>query len=198
MIDWELINEGNYKETLRMVVPRGWLVLYRDWTGDNEISTNMVFVEDLCHEWGVDGQMNDHGSQTSLIDEIELLKAKVHELQWRMNRVCSKLSMDEVTTKKGLKVGQEVYYVLDDALAPGIITSQQGCMYTLGFDDVLISENDLYPTREALIQSQIEHWQNMLEDEEPKVCEHEGDGERYLPEGMPVSYQCKKCREFYR
>ena len=53
MIKWEIIiNEHHeYKETKRLAVPRGWLVLYRDWTGDNEVSTNMVFVEDLHHEW---------------------------------------------------------------------------------------------------------------------------------------------------
>lgn len=54
MIDWEVINEGSLYETQRMYVPRGWIVLYRDWTGDNEISTNMVFVEDLLHEWEIE------------------------------------------------------------------------------------------------------------------------------------------------
>ena len=56
MNKWEIIIDERHqnKETKRLAVPRGWLVLYRDWTGgNNEVSTNMVFVEDLHHEWSV-------------------------------------------------------------------------------------------------------------------------------------------------
>lgn len=53
MIEWEIISDGHCNATKRLRVPRGWLVLYKDWAGDNEISTTMIFVEDLHHQWEV-------------------------------------------------------------------------------------------------------------------------------------------------
>jgi len=47
-------------------------------------------------------------------------------------------------------------------------------------------EEQLYPTKQALIYSQIEHWQNMLFPEIPE-CEHE---EYIALSGKPM---CRKC-----
>lgn len=70
-------------------------------------------------------------------------------------------------------------------------------------------ESDLYPTKQALIEAQLEYWRDMLCDElEQHVsdyctpfskCQHESDGIRYSSccEGV-TEFKCKKCGEFYR
>lgn len=55
MIEWELISDGYSNQTKRLAVPRGWLVLYQGWAEGSEISASMVFVEDLHHEWEIEG-----------------------------------------------------------------------------------------------------------------------------------------------
>lgn len=115
-------------------------------------------------------------------DKLKELEDKVHDLQWRMNQVCNKLSMEE-ETKSGhkFKIGDTVYRLNDE---DGIT----GCKVVdldIGSDEMYLcvdndsnqdenwwTEEQLYPTREALIRAQVEHWQGMLEGEEPKECEH--------------------------
>jgi len=86
-------------------------------------------------------------------------------------------------------------------------------------------EDELYPSREALIKHQIEHWHGLLFPEdcaraadtqkEPEECVHESDGFAYelnddvkilnrLRQGwngfvdlVPCRNKCKKCGEFY-
>jgi hypothetical protein len=55
-------------------------------------------------------------------------------------------------------------------------------------------EDVLYPSREALIQSQIEYWQSLAAD-----CEHVSDGRLYgaTEWGVTGHYKCVNCGMFY-
>lgn len=81
------------------------------------------------------------------------------------------------------------------------------------------TEEQLYPTRESLIQAQISHWKSMIEEpasltgegtkicarpdgdtKKPEECEHEPDGDYILsddPNDNFPTWECKKCGEFY-
>jgi hypothetical protein len=71
----------------------------------------------------------------------------------------------------------------------------------------------IYPTKQTLIEAQINMWQSMLEPKGFQVtadklqelireeCQHERDEHTYTP-GFPydskMHYRCKKCGEFYK
>lgn len=71
-------------------------------------------------------------------------------------------------------------------------------------------EEELYPTKSALIESQIEYWETMrareYENDVTKECQHESDGKQYTlqdkltPDGNRHLHhnKCLKCGEFYR
>lgn len=121
------------------------------------------------------------------------------------------------------KVGQKVWWFargcdeqLVESLVTEVLNSDDGFSYlSRDMDDGGMgghSESKLYPTREALIQSQIAHWQELLEpkasccsihaggDEEcKKECEHEPSASKWVsPADMIEKFKCKKCGEFYK
>lgn len=59
-------------------------------------------------------------------------------------------------------------------------------------------EYELYPTKQSLIEAQIEHWTKLKSDHsEDKVeCQHQDDGKIYFTK--PPKTRCIKCGEFYR
>lgn len=86
-------------------------------------------------------------------------------------------------------------------------------------DPVFIKEEDLYPSREILIQAQIDYWASLKNEEKSTrsddmsitsslknsemVCDHEDNGALYTfhKPGHWESFckrKCKKCGEFYR
>lgn len=89
-----------------------------------------------------------------------------------------------------------------------------------------LNEEKIYPSREALIQEQIDYWESLKFDDAieyvrknhdgtvknlaSKECQHESDGGWYYSHGericgaalhfanaKPDKYKCKKCGEFY-
>ena len=82
----------------------------------------------------------------------------------------------------------------------------------------LWDDDKLYPTKQALIESQITYWQSLLEPKEcqhlwvrgkcydcgiDKECQHESDRESFVkengvPPGLTARFKCKKCGEFYK
>ena len=73
-----------------------------------------------------------------------------------------------------------------------------------------IKEQDLYLSREELIETQIEYWQSLLPLTENSICQydntltdkmkiqcqHVSDDQIYT--SYPPQHRCKKCGEFYR
>jgi hypothetical protein len=65
-------------------------------------------------------------------------------------------------------------------------------------DDAWFTEEELYPSREALIDAQIEYWKGMKHEQiVPVDCEHEHDGGFFDLE-RDMRPRCKHCGEFYR
>ena len=63
-------------------------------------------------------------------------------------------------------------------------------------EDIKKNDIEFYSSKEQLIQAQIDHWTNLLEDESQEPCQHESDGAIYC--SNPPKNKCKKCGEFYR
>lgn len=126
------------------------------------------------------------------------------------------------------KVGDKVWYFQDSEIneftVDGFRQQNNHVEYTIhghGRGLTWRKETDLYPSREALIESQIEYWQSMAEENKKYYqgfgynggsgkCEHKSDGESYLDlhesdgevyahiqKGRQPSYLCKKCGDFY-
>ncbi len=128
-------------------------------------------------------------------------------------------------SKPKYKVGDIVYAVCIDnfelidltveSIALSEITNSFNYAFTNSFSS--IGEEQLYPTKPALIEAQIEHWLNIraryyendVKSDESKVdvdgCQHESDGLAY-PRGSDeplgpyefIRCKCTKCGEFYR
>lgn len=62
------------------------------------------------------------------------------------------------------------------------------------------NESELYPTKLALIEAQIEYWEKMrsreCKNEVTEECQHESDGCCYIDD--VAQSKCLKCGEFYR
>ncbi len=143
--------------------------------------------------------------------------------------------LQELTKPKcKYEVGQEVWRV-DDESKPWsfVISGVDHEKETLFLEDALVEhdmwwlEEQLYPTREALILAQIDYWKNLLAEEleqhvssycEPKcqhswinrtsdlrkLCEHCFEVEKCQHESDGLDYlsfppkaNCKKCGEYY-
>jgi len=101
------------------------------------------------------------------------------------------------TPEPKFKVGQEVWFE-DSMSALSFFVEDVFCNSLREWEYSGLQENDLYPTREALIISNIEHWKNLLS--EPQACEHERDGHFYsFSESGVIGFnsKCEKCGEFY-
>ena len=79
-----------------------------------------------------------------------------------------------------------------------------------------VMQSQLYPTRQFLIEAQIDYWQNLLNEEKPTSsccsahagstdeckdeCQHESEKLYMYSEycANPPVFECKKCGEFYR
>jgi len=140
-----------------------------------------------------------------LLERIEMLETLEEDLRWRMNQICNKLSMEEAKPELRYKIGDTVYGVYPNneitefrVLDIDLRTSK---MYACADDNnnhYYWAENDLYPTREALIRAHVEYWKSMLEPEEPEEpeeCVHE---KGMVSRHTCIEWQCKKCGEFYR
>lgn len=131
------------------------------------------------------------------------------------------LELKELTkTKPKYEVGQEVFALHRDQIIPFTIEKidSQGTEYWYCFRENEYQVNRfietiLYPTRQALIDAQIEYWQRLADSDDLGRCEyHQTDGIFYIKtergyireEPDPMSYpderltKCKHCGEFYR
>ncbi|HAU1312530.1 TPA: hypothetical protein F8R99_14185 [Legionella pneumophila] len=131
--------------------------------------------------------------------------------------------LEELTQPKPkYKIGDKAWY-LSDEYEPFLlfiedIDYDSDVMY-MDSNDNWWHEEQLYPSRESLIDAQIEYWKGMkqeqivpIEEMSPpfegevkgfdthKPCEHERDGILYRASehGSVASHRCKKCGEFYR
>lgn len=122
--------------------------------------------------------------------------------------------------KPKYKVGDKVYMtvVCGDKLLIDRDVIREACFmvnnweYTIesGSDDFFIAENELFVTKQELIETQIEYWQSLIDPDiqsnQSQVyvdgCQHEPDMNfandsrpRYIKSNNP---KCLKCGEFYR
>lgn len=105
--------------------------------------------------------------------------------------------LQELTQPKPkYEIGQEVWFILDrnihyqkiDDISKnkyGEWTYESNCLH--------LNEERLYPSRESLIDAQIEYWNSL------KKCQHESNGKMYgaMEWGAAGQLKCKKCGEFY-
>ncbi len=85
---------------------------------------------------------------------------------------------------------QDGYYFLNSIISPSV-----------GFT---AHEDDIYPTKQSLIEAQIEYWQKLRDepvteylcDKVATDCQHESNGLTYMTN--PPQNKCLKCWEFYR
>ncbi len=132
--------------------------------------------------------------------------------------------LQELTKPEPKYLYKEVVWLIDngnpiEGCICEISTGQYG-EYTYRFsDDSWRSESELFPTREALIEHQIEYWLKLKQEycTHPNKyyqegdgtydcddcgtlqmqwgCQHESDGMIYT--SIPPKNKCKKCGEFY-
>ncbi|HCJ1045987.1 TPA: hypothetical protein NQN30_000376 [Legionella pneumophila] len=142
-------------------------------------------------------------------------------------------SIDDLITKlKELTCPKPKYEVGDKVYVVGITGGlhrtaikeiNHGTYVLAGRPNIQFVEDSLYPTKEALIDAQIEYWHSLKEpvnpeDMQPKFegekisfrcfddemevnqCQHESDGISYRASdyGVIAHSRCKKCGEFYR
>lgn len=118
------------------------------------------------------------------------------------------------------KLKQEVWFLHHENIEKGFIdtiNTYNGCnIYHLITDDnegFQIGEGLLFPTRQALIEHQLQYWQKLYnealddhgiyrpdiqlnESQDVDRCSHESDGNIYT--SCPPQNKCIKCGEFYR
>jgi len=145
-------------------------------------------------------------------DCIDLLIAKLTELT----------QSDEPKPK--YEVGQQVWYFWNhdvvNTLVERVVVNEE-INYVVECGRVSMPESLTFPSREALIDAQIEYWQNLLRRDNhildcslcgqpslhifeiPKECHHESDGTIHAmanpgETGRLLMNKCKLCGEFYR
>ncbi len=115
--------------------------------------------------------------------------------------------LQELTAPKPkYAIGDYVWMVYLEEIYEFKILNNIGSKYILDrFKNGLVYESELHPTREALIQSQIDYWCSMrelkkpptVEDIEQESCQHESEGSFSHDGGLTETNKCKKCGEFY-
>ncbi|MFQ2987905.1 hypothetical protein ACKJL9_06345 [Legionella pneumophila] len=126
--------------------------------------------------------------------------------------------------KPKYEIGQEIWVLVDNEPVKSDIYRIIEKTFEYRIDPYgWIHEDNIYPSREALIDAQIEYWHSLKEpvnpedmrtefegekiifrcfDDEMEVnrCEHESDGISYRASdyGAIAHFKCKKCGEFYR
>lgn len=124
-----------------------------------------------------------------------------------------------VASKPRYELKQEVWFVVSGEIKKRYISQIYKNSET---DDYIIQaggyssiECNFYPSREALIQAQIDYWESLkfedaieyvrknhdgtIKNLAPKECQHESDGKMYgaMEWGATGQLKCKKCGEFY-
>lgn len=114
------------------------------------------------------------------------------------------IKLNELNTTPLAKysIGQEVWHLNDEYLPESFTID--GFDYTSDHEEYIYHEyehsgeawlkSQLYPTKESLIEAQIEYWKLQ------RLCQHENDGLIYRIERKKITYaenRCKKCGEFY-
>jgi hypothetical protein len=92
------------------------------------------------------------------------------------------------------KVGDTIWYIGEnkDEISSGLISeiiyfNDNLAQFRINDEVWFTFEDELYPTKTALIEAQIQHWQSLL----GLQCEHASLDESDLP-------KCFKCGEFYK
>ena len=132
---------------------------------------------------------DSHTAEEFYFDDIEGLLQKLKEL---------------TTPKPRYKVGQSLWYLDSQNIMSHLtVTKFYYCdeedtyCYDNGveWDSCAFQESYLFPSRESLVEHQIQYWQSLKEQES---CQHEGDGTIWrlttLEDGQG---KCIKCGEFY-
>jgi hypothetical protein len=159
-----------------------------------------------------------------MIDEqrIETLEDKVDDLRWRMNAVCNILTKkfgdeiagtpDELYMREDVNIQPLPKYAIGDrvwwldgrnTITSGVIIEGQvsgrgdGINY-LTDNKWCMFETQLYPSREDLIDAQVNYWCSLREPN--KSCKHESDSYYYITNHKPQKHsrKCKKCGAFYK
>jgi len=133
-------------------------------------------------------------------------------------------SIDEIITKlqeltkpePKYEVGQETWMIIGDypeiVKIDGIVQYENYWHYRTEYGS--LTEDELYPTKQSLIQAQIDYWQNLKHSQfankeyqelndinsnqdglDVNGCQHECDG---IDRNIESDRKCKKCGEFYR
>jgi hypothetical protein len=134
------------------------------------------------------------------------------------NSFCSK-SIDDLIAKlreltkpePKYQIGDIVWHINDEDevcsfLVNQVVSDQTGCSYEHDCDNPeWWLEDQLYPSREALIQAQIDYWQSLAnsDDSSPNSenidCEHKRSGPYFQRNvNEVIEKRCKHCGEFYK
>ncbi len=116
----------------------------------------------------------------------------------RMNQPKQKYKVGQEVWVKSYSVFNEGHMSMDAYKA--VVIPFRDCDYRRGEDlirticngdEYVCGESFVYPSREALIESQIQYWTKLKNE-----CHHQDDGNCYT--SHPSMCKCIKCGEFYR
>lgn len=109
------------------------------------------------------------------------------------------MNIDDLITKLQELTKKEPKFKIGD-----IVWWMSGNIPTEGFYTPSKKDAHLYPTKESLINAQIEYWSGLKDDgnilkwkyQGPSLCQHESNGMSYT--SNPPQNKCIKCEEFYK
>lgn len=115
-------------------------------------------------------------------------------------------------TKPKYKVGDEVWGLthgkeIFDLKIERIAFGYKDIEYHQDTKGWVVYESEIYPTKQALIEAQIEYWTCLRNEEKltqyedmSKECQHESDNYSYITNHQPQEHskKCLKCGYFYR
>ncbi len=142
---------------------------------------------------------------------------------WKIEDLIEKLQ-ELIEPQPKYKIGREVWIVSGKGFYSRIIEGymDHGTHQTYHGKDFALEEDELYPSKQDLVEAQIQYWDSQFTMEErlkywgckePDIqinqhevdidrCQHESDGIFHNmtrgPECMKWDYKCKKCGEFYK
>lgn len=102
------------------------------------------------------------------------------------------------------KEEQQVWFVCGKEpityIVEKVVDARSHFNYVLADGHMSLKEQDLYPSREALIESQIQYWKSLQSGENTPIeeCQHENDGLCHEMLGRKWQSKCIKCGEFYK